>query len=1673
MGDDYPHQPQHDGPGGKETGLEACIGSLEHHIHKVFASVRVPGEDFVYTPSSDLYRELDAYCDHRTISEVKAPFLVKGESGSGKSALLANWLRRRQRMGSRARAENEFVFWHAVGCSRQSLNINSLLRRLMLELKTRFELSREMPSNQERLSWELPRFLDATARRGKVIVVIDGLHRIANNDESEANLAWLPLELPPGVRFIVSATVYPHLEAKMAAAAQPVAAVSGAGMHRTSSRSPLEQSRSPSPTNAEADAALPRRTSREQLAEKLHQLHVGAGGGGGGGSSGQGYHQPPDVDGDDDKLGNAKNFRGRRIMAELQRRQLTGLRMQPMDRPTCRTLVEAYIRKSVQAAVAATHAAKGTSTSATAMQTFLTSMNEHGAHADMIMGGDLDGEVESFFSAYGGGDVDAAAGGGHVPAAMTSAEAESVPGLLLFESQIEALLNHSHGSTPMFLRLILRCAHNAVARGFSLWRIWDDWLQARSMIDLVERILRSLEMGHAPTPQTMREDEDRTVREGGLAALAQLYPWHPSLGRMHRRAQEAAALAKQAQHGHGAAAAAGAAATTSSSSAAAAAAALDVGTDSQDDTAELAKLIAMSKPPPPSDGHDETPSGSVGASSTLHAAAGLPPLTLPDSMVSSANVSLALSGQTAHFGHPVLGLGAPSQATLVSGGTAGAHMGMGVTKGAGTSILQSLGDQQWLSAAQHAENKLDEALRAAEKGVDRALQTAKRSAAAGGGGGGAAVVAGSVAFKERGSVDSQQSSTGGGSHGGGGAYIDVMMGTVLANASVQMALAPSTPAAAKDGSSPSPVNKSLLLQSIDAGTRTAVDSPMTAKDSGTHSPLRPITPRTTRIHTLRDATAINVEQLLIEAKLKEDEENYVEPEDPVEVAKVGLSSLPVYLRGGLQSQGLGALLGNALSLLFVARHGLKEAELWAMLATLRARPPEYLEMLHRQRVTNEAARAVLQVCYHVRNDLEDHWRVEDQLRTGMLSLAQLQRGMLKSSPELRRGDLMRLLQITGLMAQEAIDGGFVTGRTGAATTTAPPSTTDTAGDDGADAAEAAAIRVYFPELLHRIVTGEKRERWHAQRRHLGLKHEHEHIGLGGIVNDGPKVMGAQEDFHVARSPVASRHAAPSPVAAQSSSSKPFAERDQRDAASTLGEDVASLGPVIEENLLELLTSLGALHSTEHQVILLPSENHSFRTVIRTIVEQRGGEEAWHGHMIRYFQRLPTSSMRRCEELPWHLQLCRKWHVLKDALADLKTFDMMYTSDDLRDELLSYWRLLTEGPLLVLSEEQVQAQVDEQLDALEKDKEERIARQIAQAQAALAAARGRRKAQAAMVPSSRPSSARSGALSDSDFSFGQFDGDTRSQQGKNGPADPLEELGVDTNDDAHEARRRAAILSSVSNEVGPFDIVEEFNRTLEAWVMGQSAPASAIPGAAEINAMVLHIGQFIAEFSVRGDPPPPFVRPSLSLDGMATFKVGFTSVHELLLPDASAGEGKDEEETSPKRTVGVKVKPVVPMFPTAQMVNSRLYLYLRWIWTQFPWLAMAHAAVAVPGPTLAASAGPGSRLGSAFGAAAFGLGSTTDGSLSDTNGGGFPVTEGGVDGAGRRGGATTGKGDKSRRFWEVKKADPTVPLFEYTLPKRQAALNTVLTPASYVKTLEVVVQRVRDDIKNEIQVRHGA
>ena len=50
-----------------------------------------------------------------------------------------------------------------------------------------------------------------------------------------------------------------------------------------------------------------------------------------------------------------------------------------------------------------------------------------------------------------------------------------------------------------------------------------------------------------------------------------------------------------------------------------------------------------------------------------------------------------------------------------------------------------------------------------------------------------------------------------------------------------------------------------------------------------------------------------------------------------------LEALPLYLRGGHDCAGFNGLLGQALALLLVARHGLTEAELWCLLATMKVR----------------------------------------------------------------------------------------------------------------------------------------------------------------------------------------------------------------------------------------------------------------------------------------------------------------------------------------------------------------------------------------------------------------------------------------------------------------------------------------------------------------------------------------------------------------------------------------------------------------------------------------------------------------------------------------------------------------------------------------------------------------
>ena len=179
-----------------------CFSHIDDELHESFANSRVDG----YFGDSTL-AIIDSYCDGS--NEDGFPLVVAGSSGVGKSAAIANWTKRRKVsiLPSRGLGYEEFVFYHVIGCSRLSTTIYHLLRRLITNLIRHFDLKDIVDLSDENLPWLLPRLLERAAKKGKVVIVIDGgLQHICTQDQEYA-LKWLPLQLPPTVRMVLSVTV--------------------------------------------------------------------------------------------------------------------------------------------------------------------------------------------------------------------------------------------------------------------------------------------------------------------------------------------------------------------------------------------------------------------------------------------------------------------------------------------------------------------------------------------------------------------------------------------------------------------------------------------------------------------------------------------------------------------------------------------------------------------------------------------------------------------------------------------------------------------------------------------------------------------------------------------------------------------------------------------------------------------------------------------------------------------------------------------------------------------------------------------------------------------------------------------------------------------------------------------------------------------------------------------------------------------------------------------------------------------------------------------------------------------------------------------------------------------------------------------------------------------------
>ncbi len=161
--------------------------ALERQAHQDFAASRRK----VYISDPQVLTQLDELLPQRRI------VLIAGDSGLGKSALLANWTAHYQ-----AQNPQTFVIEHYIGGgSNQSAEIIPMLQRILAELKQHFAWPDELPAH-DKIITEFATWLYKINQ--PTLLVIDAINQLV--DTKQHTLFWLPATLPQHLTIIVSAT---------------------------------------------------------------------------------------------------------------------------------------------------------------------------------------------------------------------------------------------------------------------------------------------------------------------------------------------------------------------------------------------------------------------------------------------------------------------------------------------------------------------------------------------------------------------------------------------------------------------------------------------------------------------------------------------------------------------------------------------------------------------------------------------------------------------------------------------------------------------------------------------------------------------------------------------------------------------------------------------------------------------------------------------------------------------------------------------------------------------------------------------------------------------------------------------------------------------------------------------------------------------------------------------------------------------------------------------------------------------------------------------------------------------------------------------------------------------------------------------------------------------------
>ena len=149
----------------------------------------------------DLLRQID----ERASSEGNR-LVLHGEAGCGKSALLAEWAARWQ-----VKHPDDFVFVHYIGSAPGSADWQSLVRRVLAELKRAFSIGDDIPTEPQRLRVALADWAEKAIGLRRIILVLDGLNQL-DEEGAAKELSWLPEAFPANFRVLVSTLAGESLE---------------------------------------------------------------------------------------------------------------------------------------------------------------------------------------------------------------------------------------------------------------------------------------------------------------------------------------------------------------------------------------------------------------------------------------------------------------------------------------------------------------------------------------------------------------------------------------------------------------------------------------------------------------------------------------------------------------------------------------------------------------------------------------------------------------------------------------------------------------------------------------------------------------------------------------------------------------------------------------------------------------------------------------------------------------------------------------------------------------------------------------------------------------------------------------------------------------------------------------------------------------------------------------------------------------------------------------------------------------------------------------------------------------------------------------------------------------------------------------------------------------------